>query len=370
MVGDSVTSDLGVDGEFLFNYYDQDGDHSPVTGGLGTEALQVVSPVIVARWRLNDRWSLNASFGIDQITSASTDNIDDDVSSASRVDQRSFTTVEVARTFENQTVGISAGFSNEYDYRSFMAGGRWTRDFNVRNTTVAASARYYSDQVMLIGIDGSGDDDDVPSTGRQTTDFSLALTQVLGRRTVGTIEAGWTLQRGFLSTPFHEVVLAPTPGVFSEVRVAERLPSARDRRAIGVRANHALTDWLVQRGGYRFYNDTFGITAHSIETETHVRVPAADEMWVFPILRFHRQTASDYFGLPGTQSVDTTFLTADRDLSRFTSWRYGGGWKWVGAGGRTLGPLPFRSLEARFTVYDRDDGLRGFAASVGFGWGL
>lgn len=370
MVQDRAPSDRGVDGEFLFNYYDQDGTHSPVTGGLGTEALHVVSPVIVSRWRLNDRWSLNASFGLDQITSASTDNIDDDVSSASRVDQRAFTTLEVARTFENQTVAISGGFSNEYDYRSIMAGGRWARDFNVRNTTVAASARYYADQVMLIGINGSGDDDDVPSTRRQTADFSFSLTQVLGRRTVGTIEAGWTFQRGFLSTPFHEVLLADTPGLLGGVRVAERLPSSRDRRAIGVRVNHALTDWLVQRGGYRFYNDTFGINAHSIESETHVRVPAADEMWLFPIVRFHRQAGSDYFGLPGTQVADAMFRTADRDLSRFTSWRYGGGWKWVGAGGGTLGPLPFRSIEARFTVYDRDDGLRGFAASVGFGWGL
>ena len=33
MIGDRAASDRGVDGEFLFNYYDQDGDHSPVTGG-------------------------------------------------------------------------------------------------------------------------------------------------------------------------------------------------------------------------------------------------------------------------------------------------------------------------------------------------
>jgi len=66
-----------------------------------------------------------------------------------------------------------------------------------------------------------------------------------------------------------------------------------------VRGNHALTDWLVQRGGYRFYTDTFGITAHSIESETHLRLPAANEMWVFPILRFHRQSASRYLVYPG-----------------------------------------------------------------------
>ena len=29
---------------FLFNYYDQDGDRSPVTGGIGTEDLQVAAP--------------------------------------------------------------------------------------------------------------------------------------------------------------------------------------------------------------------------------------------------------------------------------------------------------------------------------------
>ena len=93
-------------------------------------------------------------------------------------------------------------------------------------------------------------------------------------------------------------------------------------------------------------------------------------MWIFPIVRFHRQTGSDYFGLPGTQTFDTEFFTADWDLSSFDSWRYGGGWRWVGAGGGNLRGLPFRSLETRFTVYDRDDGLKAYAASLGLGWGF
>ena len=361
----------GVDAEFLFNYYDQDGDHSPVTGGIGTEALRVLAPVVITRWQINDRWALNASLGLDQITSASTDNIDDDVSSASRVDVRAYTTVEFEREFDTQTIGLSGGFSNEYDYNSVMAGFRWTRDFNLKNTTVAASVRYFSDRLQLIGIDGSrGDDDDSPWTQRQTTDLSLSLTQLFGRRTVGTLEASMSLQRGFLSTPFHEVVLAASPGVPSGTRVAERMPDTRDRRALGARVNHAVMDWLVERLGYRYYNDTFGVTAHSVEAETHIRVSSADEMWVFPIVRFHRQTGSDYFGLPGTQTIDTEFFTADWDLSAFDSWQYGGGWRWIGAGGGKLSALPFRSVESRFTVYDRDDGLRAFVASVALGWGF
>tara|TARA_B100001971_G_C18084492_1_gene480118 strand:+ start:81 stop:359 length:279 start_codon:yes stop_codon:yes gene_type:complete len=75
-------------------------------------------------------------------------------------------------------------------------------------------------------------------------------------------------------------------------------------------------------------------------------------------------------GLPGAQTVDTGFFTADGDLSRFDSWRYGGGWKWVGAGNTTLGWLPFRSVETRVTFYERSDGLRTVASSVGLGWGF
>jgi len=61
----------------------------------------VVSPVVAASWAINDRWALKTSIGLDQITSASTDNIDDHVSSASRVDQRTFTSLEVVRDFGN-----------------------------------------------------------------------------------------------------------------------------------------------------------------------------------------------------------------------------------------------------------------------------
>lgn len=232
--------------------------------------------------------------------------------------------------------------------------------------TWAASGRYYADQVSLFDIDGI----DRGSAGRHTTDLSLSLTQILGRRTVATIDAAWTAQRGFLSTPFHEVIVAPAPHLPADYRVAERLPDARDRRAIGVRANHAATDWLVERGGYRFYSDTFGITAHSIESETHFRLPTPDEMWVYPIVRFHRQTASRYFGLPGTQPLDSEYFSADWDLSEFDSWRYGGGWKCVGTGGATLGWFPFRSVETRVTGYERSDGFRAVAASVGLGWGF
>ena len=42
------------DADFLFGYYDQDGDHSPVTGGVCSEKAEVFSPVILQAWRVTE----------------------------------------------------------------------------------------------------------------------------------------------------------------------------------------------------------------------------------------------------------------------------------------------------------------------------
>ena len=90
--------------DFLTSYYSQDGDHSAVTGGIGTEEQTVISPVVVVRWKLSELWTINANLGLDNITSASVDNMDepwpsggggrgDAISSASKQDARAYTTV-------------------------------------------------------------------------------------------------------------------------------------------------------------------------------------------------------------------------------------------------------------------------------------
>ena len=351
----------GVDVDFLLNYYDQDGDHSPVTGGIGTEDLQVFAPTVVVRWNASERWALSADLGVDNITSASTDNIDTQVSSASRQDSRAHTVLSATRSWENQRMSFGLGFSSEYDYTSLNGRIGWSRDFNRKNTTLSVGLGFYSDTVELYDIDGilRGEDD------RETLDFSLSLTQNLGPRTVGTVELAFSSQSGFLSTPFHEVILAPTEAFPEGERVAERLPDQRDRMAVALSLQHAFSPKVVQRFYVRFYDDDFGIQAQTVEAETHFRVPWGREAWIFPILRFHTQSESDYFGLPGTSTRETPFFTADRDLSGFDSQKYGIGLRL--AFERRTGWLRFlRGFETRVTTYSRDDGLDALSAS--FAW--
>jgi hypothetical protein len=460
----------GIDVDFLLSYYDQSGEHSAVTGGTGTEDQQVLSPVILVGWAVSEDWSLRTDLGVDQITAASVDAIDTEVSSASRVDQRAFADLTATRRVgERSTVSYTHGISNEYDYQSLSGAVGYTLDVNERNTTLAARLRHYEDTVKLYDIDGKNRGDDSRRTtdlgvdqitaasvdaidtevssasrvdqrafadltatrrggerstvsytlgisneydyqslsgavgytldlnernttlaarlrhyedtvklydidgvnrgdeGRRTTDLALTLTQVLGPRTVGSIELDSTYQTGFLSTPFHEVALRPPGG--GEVRVAERLPDSRRRISLGLSLDHAFGGSVVQKLNYRFYDDNWGIRAHTIAAETHFRLPVATDTRVFPILRYHRQSASDYFGPTGSFTGSEEFFTSDWDLAEITTTKYGIGLGGSAPAGQTWW-LGLRRYETRFTLFSRDDGLDGMTASFGLGWTL
>lgn len=349
-----------IDVDFLFNYYNQDGERSPVTGGVGSEAMDVVGPLVILNWQVSDDWKLKADLGADSISSASIDAMDDNLSSASKLDTRAYTSVTMTHERPEQTWGFTGGLSTEYDYNSLFGGVSWSRDFRQETTTLGASLRHYADTVDLYDIDGvnRGEDD------RSTTDLSLSLSQVLGRRTVGSLELSLSDQSGFLSTPFHEVILRAPEGGEGE-HVTERLPDSRRRTALGLRLNHAFTPRIVGRFGLRVYDDDWGIQATTLEVEPHFRVGRKHDTWIFPILRLHDQTGSDYYAPPETFTGSEDFFTADGDLGSFGSQKYGLGWRWNRGNGRRV--KGWNLFETRVTYYTREDGLEAISTSLHFG---
>lgn len=364
-----------LDADFLFGYYDQDGDRSPVTGGVGTEKLHVYSPVLQLAWRLNETLSLSADVGIDQVSSASMGYIQAELSSASipASDQRVFGTVKAKKKWKGSTWGLTVGAAKEYDYRSFSYGLDWGLDLNRANTSLSAAVRRFDDAIDLIGIDGHGyQGAGLPRTSgsgdRTTTDVTVGVSQTLGRRTVGSLELFLSNQDGVLSTPYHEVVFGPyAPADPGSVHVAERLPDSRLRKALSFRLNHSFSDKLVLRSGYRYYTDDWGISAHTIDLEPHFRLPSERETWLFPILRYSTQAGADYFGAPGTFTGGETYYTSDWDLAETSTAKYGLGFTVNTRPGQTWLGI-FRRFEARAAVYDRNDGLTAFSTSFSLGW--
>ena len=65
-----------VEIDFLYNYYQQDGQNAAVTGGIGTQHLTNHAPTMQVNVPLDSFRSVSVNAGIDYYSSASTDNID------------------------------------------------------------------------------------------------------------------------------------------------------------------------------------------------------------------------------------------------------------------------------------------------------
>ncbi|MFQ5584961.1 MAG: DUF3570 domain-containing protein, partial [Calditrichia bacterium] len=378
-----------IEVNILASYYEQDGDHSPVTGGVATEDLTDFTPTVTVFVPLDANSTLSANLGVDFYTSASTDNIDTDVSSASNKDARIHLNVGYTRKMpkRGETYGITLAVSKEYDVLSFLVGASWVKESTDSNRELGINAHVFHDTWDLyLPVEfrtpktgnRRGDDDSNYLTGdgqdsdtRTSVDFSLIYSQVLTKKFQASIEAGIVYQTGLLSTPFHRVFfndgvdvnnLNNAVGLIasSKLRKIETLPGNRIKVPIGLRLNYYANNLVVFRFYYRYYHDDFGITGNTLSLD--VPIKTSNYFSIFPFYRFHTQTAADHFKEFGQHDIGAKYFTSDFDLSSFESHKVGLGFRYSPLYGIVGG---VKSLEIRYSRYFREDGLD--ASIISFG---
>ena len=359
--------------DILGSYYQQNGDHSAVEGGLGDQHLTDVAPTILLNVPLDSTTRLAANVGIDYYASASSDKIDQVLSSPSASDVRYHADFGLAHTLADKltTLGAGLGVSKEYDYLSFNLLASWARSSADGNRQLSVSGQVFLDKVTLVTPAelrvGGTRNHQYGSDSRQTLTLSLVYAQVLGKRLQASVSAEPVVQRGLLSTPFQRVYFYDygpgglAPGTLGTAR-AEVLPRLRVKYPASVRLTYYATDLVQLRGFYRFYNDNFGIRAHTFELEAPVKVTAF--FTLYPFYRYHTQTAANYFAPYLAHSVSDEFYTSDYDLSAFAASKLGLGFRYAPLYGLSRFKTPFggrvakfRSLDVRYGYYRQTTGL-------------
>jgi len=167
--------------DFLASYYKQDGVHSSVSGGMGSEKLTDLASNITVAMPLNDDDVLTVDVGLSAYTSASSSNInpfnatgasgggggedDDDravaatnsgtigtpwqaSSGASAQDALMSVVLNYSHSSDSRNFiwNADVSFSNEYDYTSIGFGGGITKLFNNKNTELSLKVNAYLDQ--------------------------------------------------------------------------------------------------------------------------------------------------------------------------------------------------------------------------------
>ncbi|MBC7446928.1 MAG: DUF3570 domain-containing protein [Hymenobacteraceae bacterium] len=367
--------------DILTSYYQQAGDHGAVEGGRGTQQLTDFTPTILLNVPLDSATRLTANLGMDIYASASTDRIDQVLSSPSAQDTRFHADFGYSRALADKRtlVGLGAGVSKEYDYRSVNLVASWARASATGNREMSAAAQVFFDQATLflpteLRTGGGPANQGSGSDTRQSFNLNLVLSQVLTQRVQVAVSTELVVQRGLLSTPFHRVYFRETGGALGAAKT-ERLPRLRYKYPVGLRLTYYATDLVQVRGFYRFYNDNFGIQAHTLEVETPVKVTPF--FVLYPFYRYHVQTAATWFAPYLAHSVADTYYSSDYDLADFSAHKLGLGVRYSPLYGLTRFKTPFggrvakfKAVDLRYAAYRQSTGLTARVLSADFSFTL
>ena len=365
---------------FMYSYYEQDGLHSPVTGGIGDEKLYDHGRKISISVPLKNNINLSVLGGMDIYTSASTDNINNEhdllltETSASYRDERKYASIGLEKKNKlGYIIGANTGFSKEWDVNSINYGISLTHLSKNENTQIRLSTSYYKDKWDLIyPYELRPFINDTLEDIKRSLNASLMFSQIINKRLKIALSIETVSQNGLLSTPFHRVYFNDT------THTIEWLPNKRFKIPVAMYISYYMNDWSILRFYYRFYTDDFDINAHTIQIETPIKI--SPSIVISPFYRIHNQEESKYFEPFAIHDSNSEYYTSDYDLSNFNSHKLGVGIKYSPLFGffnninyqNTNSKIRFEKLEIRTSKYFRTNNngviLKAYIATIGISY--
>lgn len=366
--------------DILANYYSQDGAFGAPQGGYGTELLQNIAGLVVVTVPLDSNSSLGVGVGVDYYSSASTDRIDRQLSTASSNDVRKYGSVTYTerRLGEGRTYRATVGTSQEYDVSSFSGGVGFSQEWDRGAQELTLTGQVFVDQWKLIypiefRRTGFGDRGPLPTDVRQSYVLSAVYSRIVNRRVQMALTAEFAALQGLLSTPFHRIYYVGNADQTLDANDIERLPDTRYKIPVSLRINWKPNDVLVLRSFARYYADSWGVRGASAEAELAYDV---GEAWtVMPFARVYTQTGARYYDGFARHTAAASFYTSDFDLATFQTYKAGLGVRFAPVFGLRRGViasqvLTWREVSLRGAFYRRDPGLTAFSLTLGTGFDI
>jgi hypothetical protein len=349
------------------NYYSQTGDHSAILGGEGTQKLTDISNSIDLKFikidRKDRKQSFNFGIGFDHHTAASAAYINKSGSS-SKTGSRFYPSLnwQIENNVKRTTFGLGASFSSEYTYHSYGLNGLFSKLSRDKNREFTAKGILFLDGVKMIypselvpktsttssasrsGSSGS----DIPSKLRSTFAASFSLSQVINPNMQVALLSDLIGQGGYLGLPFHRVYYT------DESVGKEKLPNTRFKFPVGMRFNYFLGDRVIFRTYYRYYIDSWGISAHTASLETVFKVTPF--LSFSPFYRYYTQTAADHFAPIYQHALGSQYATSNYEYSAFNANYFGLNFRFVPLKG-LFGMKHIAMIEVRYGHYKQTTDL-------------
>ena len=301
--------------------------------------VTIDGPSLLVRKKFAEKVSVSASYYMDMVSSASIDVIT--TASPYREERRQFG-AGLAWLRGKVTYAAEISNSREHDYEANTASLSVSQDMFGDLTTVRLGFSRGWDDVRQRGAA-----DFAAKVDRRS--YSVDVSQIITRNLVAGASWETVTEEGFLNNPYRQVRYIDSSSTLGYAFERERYPRTRTGTAVAVRAKYYLPYRAALGGDYRFYTDTWGIIAHTVELNY---AHPWRQRWTFDArLRYYTQQEADFFGDLFPRSNFANFVARDKELASFKSFGAGIGVSYE------YTPVRLRFLN-RSTVNFRFDRLR------------
>ena len=317
------------------------------SGYADTNHVYVFSPELIASVvSPTGGWNIGGSYTLDIVTAASPDIVSE--ASHRYKEKRNAGTLGGGYKLGNYAFTLGGDVSVEPDYLSRGIAASVAGDFRDKLITPRLGVHYGHDTIGRGGgatTPGSPTPFDHYSKTLDNTLVDAGVTWVLSPTMVLVTNLSFTMERGDQSKPYRyvpmfdssiagQVPVGATVDLVNRfrlpIRPLEQLPTERNRYAIGGRVVKRFGNSTL-RVDQRFYTDSWATKAST--TDARYMMDLSRHFRVWPHMRLHAQTGTDFYNRAYTAFVDPntlaitlpTYRTGDRELAPLVTATLGGG---------------------------------------------
>jgi hypothetical protein len=269
--------------------------------------VEVDGPSILVRKSFSGNFSLIANYYVDSISSASVDV----VSSASPyTEERTETSLAMDYLHNKTLMSLAVTRSDESDYQAETGSFSISHDMLGDLTTVSLGYAVGNDD-----IGRNGDSEFGEALKRQN--YRVGVSQILTKDSILDIDWETITDEGYLNNPYRSYRYLDPLSADGYSFLPESYPNTRTSNALALRLKYYLPYRAALSGEYRYFNDTWGISANNVEfAYTH---PLQGD-WVVDIrYRYYTQSAADFYSDLFSRENEQNYLARDKELSTFQS---------------------------------------------------
>jgi hypothetical protein len=283
--------------DLLYHVFDGDG-------------ANIQGPSVLVRKAINEQVSLHANYYVDMVSSAS---IDVRATASPYEEQRTETTVGVDYLADNTTWSLSVTGSDESDYTARSLSFGISQSLFGDLTTISLSASAGEDEVRR-------NNDTSFSDTLSRRRFGINISQILTKNLIVGLSAEAVVDQGYLNNPYRSVRFADPSSTRGYRYEPEVYPRTRNSDALAVRAMYYLPWRASLQSEFRFFSDSWGITANNAEVTLVQPVDSLAKGLTLELkLRTYAQSAADFYSDLYPFRDSQTFLARDKELSKFTT---------------------------------------------------